>query len=108
MTAHYCSLIIYVKDCVYLNYPKSPLESKSRLPLELCEICLRDLATRGQVAALDRQLTCGSGLLKMLCLRDLSNGEPSSEALHENDWNRQKYPKRPKTCTLKENIKNTR
>ncbi|KAL5763134.1 hypothetical protein ACOSP7_019398 [Xanthoceras sorbifolium] len=90
MTAHYCSLIIHVDDHVYLNYTKSPLESrpsrksKSRLPVELCEIGLRDLATHGQVAAADRMTL---GLLKMLGLRALSSGEPSSEALHKNDWN---------------------
>ncbi|KAL5752689.1 hypothetical protein ACOSQ2_023196 [Xanthoceras sorbifolium] len=85
-----------------LGHPRHALES--------CEIGLRNLATRGQVAASDclrRQLTCGSEFLKMLGLRDLSSGEPSSEALHKNNWNRQKSPKRPKTCTLKENIKNT-
>ncbi|KAL5797920.1 hypothetical protein ACOSQ2_002740 [Xanthoceras sorbifolium] len=73
-------------------------ESKSRLPLELCEIGLCYLVTRSKVTASDR----------MLGLRDLSSGEPSSEALHKNDWNRQKSLKRPKTRTLKENIKNTR
>ncbi|KAL5775914.1 hypothetical protein ACOSP7_013471 [Xanthoceras sorbifolium] len=120
MAAHYCSLIIHVNDRVYLNYPKSPLESlrrresKSRLPLESCEIGLRDLATPGQVAASDR-VSLGfqiehlpSRLGQMLGLRDLSSGEPSSKALHKNDWNRQKSPKRPKTYSLKENIKNTR
>ncbi|KAL5773602.1 hypothetical protein ACOSQ2_013526 [Xanthoceras sorbifolium] len=92
MTAHYCSLIIHVDDRVYLNYPKSPLkvipvtlvtwpsrESKSRLPLESCEIGFRDLATQGQniclrdLAKSQWQLACGSRLLKMLGLRDLSS-----------------------------------
>ncbi|KAL5794129.1 hypothetical protein ACOSP7_002723 [Xanthoceras sorbifolium] len=89
-------------------------ESKSRLPLELCEIGLRDLVTRSKVVASDRvsirfQLEhLPLQLGQMLGLRDLSSGEPSSEVLHKNDWNRQKSLKRPKTRTLKENIKNAR
>ncbi|KAL5794130.1 hypothetical protein ACOSP7_002724 [Xanthoceras sorbifolium] len=97
MIAHYCSVIIHVDDRVYLNYPKSPLELE-HLPWRLAQV----------VAKSRRQLACGTGLLKMLSLRDLSSGEPSSEASHKNDWNRQKSPKRSNTCTLKEHIKNTR
>ncbi|KAL5861857.1 hypothetical protein ACOSQ4_003153 [Xanthoceras sorbifolium] len=74
-------------------------ESKSREPLELLEIGLRNLASHSQVAT-PSHMSLGFQLHNSKSRVSL----PSNI----NDWNRQKSLKRPKTCTLKENIKNNR